>query len=448
MKFSNNLEDLLKILADNGAKVYLVGGAVRDIAMGNSNIKDYDFEVFHIDPDELSNILNCELSGNNFGVFNLIVDGIEVQFSIPRSENKVGIGYNGFEVEFDPYMSLEVAARRRDFTINALYIDCEDRNTIIDPFGGLNDIKSKLLTPVSNEVFAEDPVRLLRAIQFAARFGFIINFPIEEYVSQLENELNNESIERFVIELEKMFDKGKSIVGFEYLQYFSSVNSLNFIADMIMTEHCQIYHQEGNVWIHTLKVIEELLVLRNFGYKVSKELFYAALFHDWGKVYTSEFKVFIDGKKRITAINHETESERLFQNWCDEYAPNFERKMRRTISNLIQHHMVSINKIKKFSVQYGVEFAKQLCLLIYADQMGRIPNNESKAQEMLKLYIWFNEGNKIEPIVTGQTLINMGYTPNKEFGKWLDILLDMQIRAVLSENNIENSIKSVCGKVK
>lgn len=448
VKFPDAIESTIQTIVDNGGDVYLVGGAVRDIAMNNFNFKDYDFEVFGIEPNELAQLLNCELSGNAFAVFNVFLDNMEVQFSIPRKEVKNGTGYNGFSVTFDPFMTIENAARRRDFTFNAMYINVNNRSYIIDPFNGMNDIKLGKIRPIEYSVFKEDPVRILRAIQFAGRFGFeIANYDTFCYsVMHLSTELANEPSERIIIELNKLLNKSISAIGINYLYDLSMIPMFKFIAEMAWTDHCQIYHKEGDVFVHTVNVMQCLIQLRNDEFPIDLATMWAALFHDYGKVYTSKLKSIIDGKKRITAIGHELKSVELFDLWCDEFAPQFDRVMRNRIKLLIANHMVDVHEIKRLSVVYDKEFAMQLCLLIWADQTGRRPIGEKKAGEMQRLYKWF-QNNTIERIVTGKTLIAIGYKPGKDFAKWLDILLKMQIKGILTTENVDKCIKSVCGKI-
>jgi tRNA nucleotidyltransferase (CCA-adding enzyme) len=446
IKFNDAIEETLQTIVNNGGTVYIVGGFVRDVYMGNTP-NDSDFEVFNMSEMQLANILGCQLTGKSFGVFNVILDGEEVQFSIPRTETKSGSGYNGFSVTLNPMLGIEIAAKRRDFTMNALYIDVQQRNIIIDPFYGISDMKRKVIVPVSEKTFVEDPVRILRAIRFSGQFGFIFdnNLLLLNAIETLLDELIKSPSERFIKELGKLFEKSTTVYGIVYLQYLDCLPMFTFIKQMANQEHCEIYHQEGNVWTHTLNVLQQLIDLKNDEFQIKNYTMWSALFHDWGKVYTSNLKEIIDGKRRITAIGHETKSVELFDKWCDEFAPQFDRVDRNKIKLLIANHMIDTKQIKMLSVKHGKEFAMQLCLLIWADQMGRLPRGTKKAIEMIHLYKWFTE-NTIVPLVDGTMLIERGYKQNKQFGKWLNTLLKMQIEKTLNKNNIEQSIKIVCGK--
>ena len=167
-------EELLKILRDTPslAQAYLVGGCVRDALVGIPN-HDFDIEVFGVSYEQLTSALGrwgrTDLVGRSFGVVKLTAaSGDTYDFSIPRRDSKVAPGHKGFEVSFDPSITPQEAASRRDFTINALMFDPR-RDEILDYFGGQQDWSERRLRHTS-EAFAEDPLRVLRGMQFASRF--------------------------------------------------------------------------------------------------------------------------------------------------------------------------------------------------------------------------------------------------------------------------------------
>ena len=151
----------------------LVGGCVRDELM-NIEPKDWDVEIYRVAPEKLKEILNDFGEVNAVGeAFTVYKIGQDLDVSLPRRERKTGKGHRGFTVEGDPEMSFEEASKRRDFTINAILKDALT-GEIIDCFGGREDLKKKIIRHVSDETFAEDSLRVLRAAQFAARFEFDI----------------------------------------------------------------------------------------------------------------------------------------------------------------------------------------------------------------------------------------------------------------------------------
>jgi tRNA nucleotidyltransferase (CCA-adding enzyme) len=152
-----------------GGRAFLVGGSVRDALLGLP-VEDLDVEVFGLEPARLRSVLEQEwrvdLVGESFAVLKLRHHPIDV--SVPRRERKTAAGHRGFEVAADPHLSIAEAARRRDFTINAMLADLE-RRRLEDPFGGRADLERRVLRHTSDR-FSEDPLRVLRGMQLVARF--------------------------------------------------------------------------------------------------------------------------------------------------------------------------------------------------------------------------------------------------------------------------------------
>jgi tRNA nucleotidyltransferase (CCA-adding enzyme) len=168
--------DLAQTIRAAGGRALLVGGCVRDPLMGGQP-KDWDLEVYGLEPATLRTMLDrfgsVNVVGEAFTVYKL---GSDLDVSLPRRERKSGRGHRAFVIDGDPTMTVEEATRRRDFTVNAILQDPLTAE-FIDPFHGLNDLKSGMLRAVSAETFGEDSLRVLRAMQFAARFQFQIDEP-------------------------------------------------------------------------------------------------------------------------------------------------------------------------------------------------------------------------------------------------------------------------------
>ena len=182
-------------------KIYLVGGAVRDILL-NKEPKDLDYVVVGATPEYFLN-LNYEQVGNSFPVFLHPETGDE--YALARKERKIGKGYNGFEFNFDSSVTLEDDLFRRDLTINAMAMDLETKE-IIDPYNGQKDLKNKVINPVS-EHFKEDPVRVLRAARFSATLQYSLSEKLITYTKEIKNmgELEALTGEQVFKELTKVF---------------------------------------------------------------------------------------------------------------------------------------------------------------------------------------------------------------------------------------------------
>jgi tRNA nucleotidyltransferase (CCA-adding enzyme) len=168
--------DVCRAVASAGGRAWIVGGVVRDGLMGVES-KDHDIEVHGIEIRALRPVLEklgkVNAIGKSFGVFKLNIGDLDCDVSIPRHDNQVGPGHKDVAIVGNPFMGIESAARRRDLTINAIAYD-PLRDEFVDPFGGMRDIERARLVAVDPKTFTEDPLRVLRVVQFAARFGFSV----------------------------------------------------------------------------------------------------------------------------------------------------------------------------------------------------------------------------------------------------------------------------------
>ena len=202
-----------------GGKIYQVGGAVRDLFLGKVS-KDLDIVITGIPAADIETLLKkygkVDMVGASFGVIKFTPpDGEEIDIAIPRTEKKAGTGYQGFDVSADHTLPIEKDLERRDFTINSIAKDSE--GNLIDPFGGMNDLKAKTIRLTNPQAFADDPLRMLRAIQFASRFDFKIDPETFELIKQNAGTIGEISKERVLIEFDKIVSKGSPKVGAELL---------------------------------------------------------------------------------------------------------------------------------------------------------------------------------------------------------------------------------------
>ncbi len=218
-KETNN--KILQKIKENNGKIYIVGGAVRDEIMGIKP-KDIDFLVTGIPLNKLSEILSSlgkvNEVGKSFGIIKAVIDGEEYDFAIPRTETSTGLGHKDQITKTDPNLKVEDDLSRRDQTINAIAKDLET-GKFIDPYGGISDIKNKVIKAVGDpdKRFEEDPLRILRAIQFAVRFGFSFDPKTEKSIHKNINLLEHLPSERFLEEFKKAIVKSKEESNFKFL---------------------------------------------------------------------------------------------------------------------------------------------------------------------------------------------------------------------------------------
>lgn len=211
----NNLpfnEELIK----RGCQIYAVGGAVRDQFIGKES-KDLDIIICGIPLDQLSNVLEkhgkVNEVGKSFGIIKFTPFGEteEIDVAIPRTEKKLGIGYKGFEVYSDHNLTIEEDLFRRDFTMNSVALSLN--GSYVDPFGGIEDINNGIIRLTNALAFAEDPLRMIRAISFASRFNFKIDDITMSMIRNFASKITEITPERILIEFEKIVSKGDMQLG-------------------------------------------------------------------------------------------------------------------------------------------------------------------------------------------------------------------------------------------
>ena len=243
-------------IKQQGGKMYFVGGFVRDKLLGVEN-KDIDVEVFGITPSQLKGILSkygeVDEVGASFGI--LMIKGIDIDFAMPRTERKTSDGHKGFEITVNPFLSLEEATKRRDFTINAFMQDVLT-GEIIDLWNGKKDLNSKTIKHIDDHTFIEDPLRVLRACQFASRFNFSIDTKTLELCKTVD--ITSLAKERIFEELKKaLLKSNKPSIFFKYLY---EINKLDYFFKEVEllkdVPQPKVHHPEGDVWNHTLMVVD------------------------------------------------------------------------------------------------------------------------------------------------------------------------------------------------
>ncbi len=286
----------------------LVGGFVRDVLLGK-HPKDADVEVYGVSPERLETLLGelfgtVNTVGKAFGILKVPVgEGLELDVSIPRRESKAGRGHTGFKTESDPSLTIQEAAARRDFSLNALAMDAHT-GVIFDPHGGVEDIERKRLRATDSERFQDDPLRVLRGVQFAARLGFTVEPSTMELMRTMveRGDLDELSKERVTEEWKKLLLKAeRPSVGLALMRdlgilekYAPEVAALEGVPQEAE------WHPEGDVWIHTNMVVDAAAAIlhERFADRPEEErlsLMVGALCHDFGKPATTREE---DGRLR------------------------------------------------------------------------------------------------------------------------------------------------------
>jgi tRNA nucleotidyltransferase (CCA-adding enzyme) len=432
-------EAIRLIKADHpNAQVLAVGGFVRDHILGFSS-KDLDLEVFGVALDDIATTLSngglkVDLVGKSFGV----LKSGELDISVPRSERKTGDGHKGFDVECDPSMTVAQAAERRDFTINAISMDLET-GEIIDPVGGAADLKDGILRRVS-DAFAEDSLRVLRGMQFAARFNLTMDDETAAFCESIKDDFSELATERVWEEFEKMFKRGVDFsAGFEVLRKTGWIDHFPEIKAMFETEQDPEWHPEGNVGIHTAFVMNEAAAIgRREGIEGDEliQLVASALCHDIGKPDTT-FEEFKEGRICVVSPKHDKVGKDISFEFLKRIgAPNH---VLETVPILVAEHMShcgskgkkpSKRTVRRLAVRLGPNSIDQWARLVEADASGRPPHpkkNPVVLWQEVAVDLDVNDGGP-EEIMKGRHLIKeLGMKPGIHFGVILKAAFEAQL---------------------
>jgi tRNA nucleotidyltransferase (CCA-adding enzyme) len=432
---------LARAVREAGGRALMVGGCVRDRLMGR-DAKDWDVEVYGVEPAVLREILDrmgrVNVVGEAFTVYKL---GKDLDVSLPRRERKAGRGHRAFVIEGDPSMSVEEAARRRDFTVNAILEDPLD-GELLDPFGGREDIERGRLRAVSPDTFVEDSLRVLRAAQFAARFEFEIEEKTVELCRSID--LTDLPAERVWGELEKLLlGARRPSIGLRWLDSLSATRQLFPELDALKgvpQEH--EWHPEGDVDIHTWLTCDRARdFVEDLDYPRRVTVMLAALCHDFGKPSTTAF---VDG--RIRSRGHEEAGvaptlsflDRLKLFTLDGY------DVRSQVAALVRDHLkpgefyrqreeISDGAFRRLARRCELEL---LYRVAKADSLGRnapwVPREkwfDAEAQE------WFIararelsvERRPPAPLLMGRHLLEMGLEPSPLVGEITRAVYEMQL---------------------
>lgn len=441
--------EFAKIVKEAGGRALLVGGAVRDSFFGIPP-KDYDIEVYNIPPARLRELAGAfgqvyEV-GVAFGILKVRVGETEIDISLPRRESKTGRGHKDFSVSADPTMSIREAARRRDFTFNALAKD-PLTGIVYDYFGGIRDIQLRILRVTDEERFRDDPLRVLRGVQFVARFGLMVDDVTARIMREMRPELRYLPKERLREEWVKLFLKSKKpSLGLQAAYEWGIFHELHpEIVRLTETPQEPEYHPEGDVWIHTLMVVDEAAKIVEEEQLKGKDallVMLAAFCHDLGKPLTTKE---VEGK--ITSWGHEIAGVEPTQKFLMEIG--IEPSLRDPVAKLVAEHLkptllyleesrgkrVTDGAIRRLAERISPATLKHLVCVAKADHLGRgpyvdpnepekwfIPSDYPAGEWLLEraLRLGIYEAKPL-PILYGRDLIALGFKPGPEFGRMIKL---------------------------
>ena len=426
--------------AEYGGRVYFVGGCVRDRLMGVP-CKDIDIEVHGIEQQRLEAILDTlgeRLEfGKSFGIYGLRHCSLDI--ALPRTEVLTGVGHKDFDVRPDPFIGTYKAALRRDFTVNALMQDVLS-GEIIDHFHGREDLAAGILRHVSDSSFGEDPLRVLRGAQFAARFEFDISPQTDALCSAMD--LAALPKERVFDELCKALLKAdRPSVFFESLRRQNQLQTwFPEVQSLIDVPQDPSRHAEGDVWNHTMLVLDAAASLRA---RASDALGFmlAALLHDIGKPLCTQ-----EIAGRIHAYDHEFLGLVPAEQFLDRLTNR--TNLKKYILNLVKLHMrpnilaQAQSSVKKTNHLFdeAVDPAG-LAALACADAMGQRPlqdweTTDAFLRERLRVF----EDYMARPYVQGRDLTSAGINPGPQYAEILRYAHKLRLAGIEKDSALKQTL--------
>ncbi|MDQ6993185.1 MAG: HD domain-containing protein [Mariprofundus sp.] len=426
------IRDICQYLRDQGGQAWLVGGSIRDLLLG-ATAKDYDLEIYGLDTHALACALrkmgHCEMVGKQFGVHKLWLNGMEIDVALPRTEFKQGHGHRGFAVQTDPNLSTEIATLRRDFTINAMMFDPLE-NKLLDFHGGQADLHKKILRHVSS-AFSEDPLRPLRAMQFAARFELTLAPATAALCRMLQPQAATLPASRIWQEWRKWVHAPSPSFGLTALKesgWLTTYTELDRLQTCPQNPH---YHPEGSVWSHTLQVVDQAAMIaeRNKLTPANRELLVlSALCHDLGKPVTT-----IESNGRICSPNHAAAGAPLSCQLLHRlHAPAYIGK---SLRPLVLDHLTHLHSeptaraIRRLAHRLQPASIEMWEMLVEADASGRAPSPPSRpAYHWLKLAQAMQQQHQpVAAIINGAILMEHAILPGKKMGDMLKKAYEAQL---------------------
>ncbi len=432
----------LRALRAAGGRPHLAGGCVRDWLLGLEP-KDFDVEVFGTDFETMQRALApfgpTDVVGRSFGVLKVRIGGVEYDFSLPRRESKTGAGHRGFAVEPEPGLSGADAAARRDFTINAIAYDPFGER-VIDPHGGERDLRAGVLRHTS-AAFVEDPLRVLRAFQFAARFDLKLAPETAALCRSIKSTYRELPFERVWGEWDKWCTKAKKpSAGLAVLQQTGWYTFFPEISALDGLQQEPDWHPEGDVFVHTGLCLDALVGLPAWldgDARTRRVLALAVLAHDFGKA-TTTHQAERRGRLRWISPGHEAAGAPLTESFLQRIgAPHdLVESVRPLVAHHLAHHqgqeLIRDTTVRRLARKIAPASLEELIAVMTADHLGRPPLVSQEA--LRRIHDLRNVAQRLaiereapKPIVLGRHLIALGVKPGPHFKPALEAAFESQL---------------------
>lgn len=425
---------------------YLVGGCLRDSLLGFPQ-KDFDIEVFGVNYGQLEQELHrwgrIDLVGRSFGVIKLTTkNGATYDFSLARRDSKIAAGHKGFTIAFDPDITPQEAAARRDFTINSLMYDVRT-GELLDFYGGLADLRQGILRHTS-AAFTEDPLRVLRGMQFAARFQLTATSETIALCRSIKHTYSELAIERVREEWFKWAAKAQSPSrGLQFLRDTGWLEHFPEIQALIDVPQEPLWHPEGDVFTHTSLCCDAMAKLPNWqnADETTRIVYmFAILAHDFAKPQTTT-RALKDGIMRIISPGHEEAGGPIAESFLNRI--NAPTAVRERVIPLVVNHLAHLNTVtdrgvRRLAKRLAPENIAGLCAVIEADHSGRPPKPPGLPENAKLLLEKANEldlrNSAPKPLLQGRDLIQTGMQPGKEFGRILEAAFEAQLEGHFTDH--------------
>jgi tRNA nucleotidyltransferase (CCA-adding enzyme) len=445
-------QELKQILTDTPElqQAYLVGGCVRDGILGSSQ-KDFDIEVYGLSYEQLQRVLSRwgrpDLVGRSFGVIKLTTPaGTTYDFSLPRRDSKTASGHKGFEIHIDPSIQPEEAASRRDFTINALMLDVRS-GRVLDFFGGERDLHHRVLRHVG-PAFPEDPLRVLRGMQFAGRFNLTATDETLALCRSIAHTYRELALERV---REEWFKWARLSImpsaGLRFLRDSGWCVHFPELAALIGVPQDPEWHPEGDVWAHSLHACDAMAGLEAWKQADDESRtvwMLTALCHDLGKAETTHEEM-KNGRLRIVSPGHSENGAVLAKSFLGRM--DTPETIVHRVTPLIIDHLVHINPlsdrgVRRLAARLDPETINGLIQVITADHSGR-PPKPGGLPESARQLLERSQELKISQrppaaILMGRHLLERGVAPGPGMGEILHAAHEAQLDGAF--NDLEGAL--------